>query len=169
MNSILSRRSIRKYTDKPIPEDMIDQLLRAAMAAPSAGNEQPWHFVVIDDHEVLKAIPNFHPFASMLKEARCAIVVCGDLSKERHKGYWVQDCSAATQNLLLMAQELDLGAVWLGVYPIEDRVKPLQALLGLPETVIPLSIVPIGFPAEYREPADRFDATRVHRNTWQQP
>ena len=96
------------------------------MAAPSAGNQQPWHFIVIDDREILSEIPKFHPYSKMLNEASCAIVVCGDVTLQRFEGYWVQDCSAATQNMLLMATELGLGSVWLGAYPREERVEALK-------------------------------------------
>lgn len=166
MNAIFKRRSIRKYIEKAISDELIEQVLRAGMAAPSAGNQQPWHFVVINDREILHEIPRFHPYSNMLKEASHAIVVCGDVSRQRYKGYWVQDCSAATQNMLLMSTELGLGSVWLGVYPDEDRVKELKELLNMPENIIPLCIISIGYPAETKEPADRFDATRIHKNRW---
>lgn len=166
MNAIFKRRSIRKYTEIKVSEELIEQILRAGMAAPSAGNERPWHFVVIDDKDVLNQIPKFHPYSNMLKEASCAIVVCGDTALQRFDGYWVQDCSAATQNMLIMATELGLGSVWLGVYPNKERVKPLKQLLNLPESVIPLSIISIGYPAEEKKPNDSFDKTRVHKNRW---
>ncbi|MDS1029244.1 nitroreductase family protein [Bacillota bacterium LX-D] len=166
MQAIFDRRSIRKYTERVVSEELIEKILRAGMAAPSAGNEQPWHFVIIDDKAVLNEIPKFHPYSQMLKEVSQAIVVCGDLSLEKFPGFWVQDCSAAMENMLLMAQELGLGSVWLGVYPMEDRVKALQKLLGLPESIIPLSIMPIGYPAETKEPTERFYPARIHRNRW---
>lgn len=166
MNAIFNRRSIRKYINKDISEDIIEKIIKAGMAAPSAGNEQPWHFILINDKNILNEIPKFHPYSQMLKEVSCAIVVCGDLSLEKYEGFWVQDCSAATQNMLLMAQELGLGSVWLGVYPLEDRTKALKELMDLPENVIPLSILPIGYPAEAKEPVDRFDPSRIHRNRW---
>lgn len=166
MDAIFNRRSIRKYSSRNIPEEMIEKIIKAGMAAPSAGNEQPWHFILIDDRNILNEIPKFHPYSQMLKEVTSAIVVCGDLSLEKYKGFWVQDCAAATQNMLLMIQELGLGSVWLGIYPIEERTKALQELMGLPENVIPLSILPIGFPAESKEPSNFFDPKRVHRNRW---
>lgn len=166
MNAIFERRSIRKYTDRKVTEDLIEKILRAGMAAPSAGNQQPWHFIVIDDRNILDEIPKFHPNSKMLMEASCAIVVCGDLKQQKYEGYWIQDCSASMENMLLMAQELGLGAVWLGVYPVEERVKGVVNLMGLPENVMPLSIMSIGYPAEKKEPADRFDPSRIHRNRW---
>ena len=164
--AIHGRRSIRSYTSEAIPEDVIEDLLKAAMAAPSAGNQQPWQFVVIDDRKLLDAIPEYHEHSAMLKQAPLAIAMCGDQRLERHKGFWVQDCSAATQNLLLAAHAKGLGAVWLGIYPVEERVKKTQQLLGLPKEVIPLAVVALGYPAESKDPADRFDSSRVHRNCW---
>jgi nitroreductase len=166
MDAILSRRSIRKYTVDSIPENVIDELLKAAMSAPSSNNEQPWHFVVIDNRKILNDIPKFHPYSQMLTEASLAIVVCGDLLLEKGKGWWVQDCSASTQNILIAANAKGLGAVWLGVYPREQRVEGIRKLLGLPEHIIPLCIVSIGYPAERKPPANRYDPARVHHNKW---
>lgn len=166
LKAILTRRSIRKYTDEPVPDQIIMELLAAAMAAPSAGNEQPWHFIVINDRQILNEIPKFHPYSQMLKEASVAILVCGDEMLEKYTGYWVQDCSAATENILIAVQAKRLGAVWLGIYPIAERVTGMRELLGLPEHVIPFSLVPIGYPAEEKPPADRFDETRIHYNKW---
>lgn len=166
MKEIFTRRSVRKYTDQPVSADQLDLLLRAAMAAPSAGNEQPWHFIVLDDRSVMARITEVHPYSKMLLQAPVAIVVCGELSREKYPGFWVQDCSAATENILLEAQHLGLGAVWLGLHPVADRAKAVHDLLGLPENVMPLGIVSVGHPQEMPAPADRFDATRIHRNQW---
>ena len=168
MEAILTRRSVRQYADGTIPEHTIKSMLEAAMSAPSAGNQQPWQFVVIDDPEMLSAITNVHPYSSMLKQAPLAVVVCGDLAREKFKGYWVQDCSAATQNLLIAARALGLGAVWLGVYPLEDRMKGLGNLLNLPDSIIPLAVISIGYPAIEQGSVDRFDAHRIHRNRWKE-
>ncbi|HSB72085.1 MAG TPA: nitroreductase family protein [Candidatus Methylomirabilis sp.] len=166
LDAILTRRSIRRYTAKAVPGEVTRMLLEAAMSAPSAGNEQPWHFVLITERRLLDAIPAFHPYADMLREAPLAILVCGDLALERYEGCWVQDCSAATQNLLLAAHANGLGAVWVGIHPEEDRVRRMRKLLGLPAHVIPLALVPVGYPGERFPPAHRFDATRVHTNGW---
>lgn len=166
MDSILKRRSIRKYKDIKVSNEIVEDLLKAAMAAPSAGNEQPWEFVVLRDKEIMKNITEIHPYSKMLLNSDVAIVVCGDEKKEVFKGYWVQDCSAATENILLAAQDMGLGAVWLGVYPIADRVEKIQEILGLPSSVVPLSIVPVGYPDEEKTPGDRFDKTRIHYNGW---
>lgn len=163
---VLSRRSIRKYTSEPVTDEELDRLLRAAMAAPSAGNQQPWHFVVLRDRGVLRAITEFHPYARMLPEAPLAILVCGAPGGLKWSQLWDQDCSAATENLLIEAERLGLGAVWLGVHPIAERVTGLRALLGIPETIVPFSIVPVGRPAERKPPADRYDAARVHLERW---
>ena len=166
IEAILSRRSIRKYTPTPVSEEELRIVLDAAMNAPSSSNGQPWHFVVIDDRTVLDEIPKFHQYSSMLKEAPIAIVVCGDIKLERTKGVWVQDCSAATENILLAARAKGLGTVWLGVFPIEERVGGLRKLLGLPDNIIPLSIIALGHPGETKPPANRFNAERVHKNKW---
>ena len=166
MEAILSRRSIRRYTDKPVPEEVITELMEAAMSAPSASNQQPWQFVIINDRRILDEIPKIHPYAHMLKEASWAIAVCGDQNLATMGEYWIQDCSAATQNILIAAHARGLGAVWLGVYPREERAKTAQKLLGLPEHVIPLCFISIGYPAEKKPPANRYDASRVHHNRW---
>jgi nitroreductase len=165
LDLILSRRSIRAYTDEPVTEEQIEQLLRAAMSAPSANNEQPWQFVVIDDRELLDTIPDeVHPYSKMLKEAPVAILVCGEPRRQHHAGYWEQDCAAATQNLLLAAHSLGLGAVWLGVHPREKRVNGMRELLNLPGYLVPFALISIGHPAEEFPPSNRYDPERVHRN-----
>jgi nitroreductase len=166
MDIILSRRSIRRYTDEPVPENLVRELLAAAMSAPSAGNQQPWHFIVIRDRKLLDQITKCHPHSQMLKQASVAICVCGAEDLQIHKGYWVQDCSAATENILLAAHTKGLGAVWLGVYPREDRVKAIKNILGIPKNVTPLCIVSIGYPAERKEPENRYNESRVHYDRW---
>ena len=166
MKEIFERRSIRKYTSSPVSNSDIENLLRAAMAAPSAGNQQPWEFILIKDKNMLTDITKVHPYSQMLKEAALAIVICADLDKEKHDGCWVQDCSAATENILIEAQHLGLGSVWIGVYPKEDLVKGLKELLNLPVRIVPLSIVSLGYPAENKEPSTRYDKLRIHINKW---
>ena len=166
LTTIFSRRSIRLYTAKSVSREMVNEILRAAMSAPSAGNERPWHFIVLTDRAVLDAIPKFHPYSAMLRHAQVAILVCGDMTLEKHTGYWTLDCAAATENMLLAAHAKGLGAVWCGVYPTEDRVVNLQRLLNLPEHIVPFSLVPLGFPAEEKQAPDRFDGSRVHENRW---
>jgi nitroreductase len=166
LECIHARRSIRKYTAEPVSEADVTELLGAAMAAPSAGNQQPWHFVVIRDRRVLDAIPEFHPHAKMVGEASVGILVCGDPTLEKHPGYWVQDCAAATENLLLAIVAKGLGGVWTGVYPRMDRVDGFRRLVGIPAHVIPFAFIPIGHPAESKPPANRYASERVHRDRW---
>lgn len=166
MDFILSRRSIRKYTAEPVEEEKISSLLRAAMSAPSAHNQQPWVFVIIDDREVLDRIPDFHPYSSMLLHAPIAILVCADTSNLSSPEFWPQDCSAATENILLAANSCGLGSVWLGVYPHEELMSGLSRLLQLPENIQPFSLVSLGYPATEKLPSKRFDPARIHRNHW---
>ncbi len=166
MDAILTRRSIRKFTEQEVTEEQLTSILKAAMAAPSAGNAQPWQFIVIRDKITMEAVTGFHPYAKMLPEASVAVVVCGDLSLEKFEGFWVQDCSAAIQNILLQVTALGLGAVWLGVHPIQERVVGARELFGIPTNVIPLAIIPIGYPNESKESVDRYQADRIHDERW---
>lgn len=166
MDAILNRKSIRKYTDEKVSDEIVEELLKAAMQAPSAGNQQSWEFVVLRDKEIMKKITEFHPYSNMLLNTDVAIVICGDVSKEVFKGFWVQDCSAATENILIAAEDKGLGAVWLGVYPVEERVGATKELLKLPEGVIPLSIIPIGYPDENRKAVSRFNKEKIHYDRW---
>ena len=166
MDAVLSRRSIRKYNKKPVSDELIKKLLDAAMSAPSAGNEQPWHFIIITDPRILSKIPTFHNHAEMLKGASLAILVCSDMNLDKHKGMWVQDCSAATENMLIAVQAQGLGAVWLGIYPREERINGLRKLLSIPEHIIPFSLISIGYPAETKPKANRYNESRIHYNKW---
>jgi len=164
---IQKRRSIRQYKKGAAVSDaQVETLLRAAMAAPSAGNQQPWQFLVVSDRAKLEGIMQVHPYAGMLETASLAIIVCGDLGREHYPGYWVQDCAAATQNLLLAAANLGLGTCWCGVHPRPEREAGLRKLLGIPDGVVPFAVIAIGVPAEEKGPADYYDAARVHRETW---
>jgi nitroreductase len=166
LTAIMTRRSIRTFDERPIPEELCEKLLRAAMAAPSARNAQPWQFIVIDHRATLIEIAARFPNAEPARTAPLGILVCGDLSLELSKGYWVIDCAAAAQNILLAAHGLGLGALWTGVYPRENRVEGLRDIFEIPEHVVPHSLVLVGYPAESPEPDDRFDVKRIHRNRW---
>jgi nitroreductase len=166
IEAILTRRSIRTYTEKPVSEADLDTILRAAMAAPSAGNQQSWRFVVTTDREVLDAMAASTPYGKMLRDAPLAITVCAATTDLRHPQMWQQDCSAATQNALLAIHALGLGAVWLGFWPKAERVEPLKEALGLPEGVEPLSVLAVGHPAEGQPAVDRFNPAHVHRDRW---
>jgi nitroreductase len=167
LEAILTRRSIREYTPQAVPDELSQELLAAAMQAPSAGNQQPWHFVLVTERSQLNALAGMLPYGQMLKSAPLGVVVCGDPERAGHPRFWVQDCSAATQNLLLAAHARGLGAVWLGVYPVEERVVGVQQVLRLPGRVLPLCVVALGYPACKPEPpARRYDETRLHHNYW---
>lgn len=166
LEAIRTRRSIRKYQDRPVPEELVRQVLAAAMSAPSARNAQPWQFVVIDDRRLLGEIPQINRNAWMAPDAPLGILVCGELALEKSAGYWVVDCAAAAENLLLAAHAVGLGAVWTGVYPRQQRIDGLHELLGLPEGVVPHTLILLGYPAEQPKSEDRYRADRVHRNGW---
>ena len=165
MEAILTRRSIRRYTSERVSEELIKEILQAAMSAPSTGNGQPWHFVVIDDRKILQEVPKFHHYSSMLKEAPLAILVCVDRNVNQ-EGFLVQDGSAATENLLLAAHAKGLGAVWLGIYPLEERIAGMREILALPDHILPLALISMGYPAEKASRKDRYKASRVHKNRW---
>jgi len=166
MDAILSRRSVRKYTSQEVSDDVIKELLEAGMSAPSAENERPWHFIVIRDRKILDEIAKFRSGSGMLKDAPMAVLVCGDSKLDIHKGCLVQDCSAATENILIAVQGKRLGAVWLDIYSRRDWITATQKLLDIPEHVIPISLIPIGYPAEKKPQANRYDASRVHYEHW---
>lgn len=169
IENIMTRTSIRDYQDKPVEDAKIETLLKAAMAAPTAGNKQPWRFVVIKDKNTLKTLSaNFHSM-SMAEKAPLAIVVCGDLNATfpgDGAGYWIQDASAATENLLLAAHSIGLGAVWCGVYPQAEKVEKVSEILGLPDGIMPLDVVPVGYPAEDPMPKDKWKPEYIHYESW---
>lgn len=169
LDNIMTRTSIRAYQDKPVEDAKIEMLLRAAMAAPTARNKQPWKFVVVKDKSVLRQIADTISTMTMAAHAPVAIVVCGDLNEalpDEGQGYWVQDASAATENLLLAAHGMGLGAVWCGVFPKSDRVAFIRRLLELPASIVPLNVVPIGYPAEAPEPKDKWKPEKIHHEKW---
>lgn len=159
LDNIATRTSIRNYEARKVEKEKIEKMLRAAMAAPTAMNKQPWHFVVVDKRDVLDALAEVNPYAKMLKKAPLAIVVCGDTDKMIEGGgrdFWIQDASAATENLLLAAHAMGLGAVWTGAYPSEERCKGISGALSLSDNLIPLNVIVIGYPAENPQPKEKF-------------
>lgn len=170
VENIMTRTSIRAYTEQPIAADTIEMLLKAGMAAPTAMNGQPWHFVSINDKAKLAELAGENPRGGrMLKEAPLAIVVCGDMTKTRDgkaREFWVQDCSAATENILLAAHALGLGAVWTAAYPMDERMAEISKALKLPETLVPLCTIIIGHPAEQPEPKDKWKPENVSYNEY---
>ena len=165
LEAIYTRKSVRKFDEGEVPEEIIKKILKAGMSAPSAGNAQPWQFVVITDKKVLQEIPGISPYAECTAKAPLAILVCGDKLLEKHKDYWVQDCAAASQNMLLAAHALGLGAVWTGVYPMENTMEGFRVLLKLPEHIVPFSLIVIGYPAEGGR-KERYSEERVHYGRW---
>lgn len=161
LKAIKSRRSIRQYSKKPVPGDLLIRLVEAAMQAPSARNKQPWHFIICTERKILDALAEAHPYGKMLSQATAAILVCGDRELEEMDLYLLQNGSAATQNILLAAHELGLGAVWLGLQPREKRVAAVKQVLNVPGHIYPVSLISIGYPAEHKEPVNRFDARKL--------
>lgn len=169
IEDIMSRTSIRSYADFPVGKETVDTLLRAAMAAPTAGNKQPWRFVVIDNKKTLESVGEKFQNMKMARNASLAVVLCGDTLSTftgEGVGYWIQDVSAATENLLLAAHAVGLGAVWCGIYPISERVEYFSGLLKLPENVIPMACVCIGYPDGQTTPKDKWNPDYVRYNEW---
>lgn len=160
---IKRRRSIRKYTSEPVTEPEVRQLLEAAMAAPSANNRQPWHFIIVRDEGTKAQLAKTHRWSGMIAEAALAIAVCGEKSRSRH---WAQDTSAATENLLLAATALDLGAVWIGIHPDRAREAHVQEALGIPEEIGVLCLIAVGRPAEHKGPRDNYSEACIHHDHW---
>ena len=169
LNAIQTRASIRQFTGEKITNEQINTLLRCAMSAPSAMNKQPWAFVVVTDDALLSKMGEAFPFSRCGNGAACAFVMCGDLNKAlpgEGQGFWINDVSAATENLLLAAHAMGLGAVWTGVYPSSERTPEVQAMLGLPEHIIPMCIVPVGVPDEKTAVKNKFKEENIHYNRW---
>jgi nitroreductase len=164
LESIFARRSIRAYTGEPVSREAITQILEAGMAAPSSNNRKPWHFVVVQDRETLAKLAEAHPHGKMLSSAAAAIAVCGDTTVA--PDFWVQDCAAATENMLIAVAALGLGAVWLGGHPREDRVAAIREALGIPEHAGVLCLISIGHPGETKEPRTQYDPKRIHDEKW---
>lgn len=160
---LFARRSIRAYTDEPVSEADLKSLLEAGMAAPSGSNRKPWRFVAVTERETLRALAEAHPYGKMVAKAGAAIVVCGEPSVSK---WWVQDCSAATENILIAAVALGLGAVWVGCHGSPEREEAIRGVLGIPDSISVLSLLAVGHPAEAKEARTQYDPKRVHRNHW---
>lgn len=164
LSVIFNRKSVRNYIkDKAISDEDIEILVKAGMAAPSGKDNRPWEFVVINDRTVLESMSNELQNAKMLADAPLAIVVCGDSIRSF---YWYLDCSAATQNILLAAEAIGLGAVWTAAYPYDDRMEVVNRHLELPSNILPLVVIPIGYPAGEDLPKNKYDESRIHFNKW---
>jgi nitroreductase len=166
LDAIFNRRSIRQYTLQEVGDDQIEILLKAAMYAPSAVNKQPWEFIVFRSHETMQQIIDVHPNASMLSQAKAAILVCWDETRAHDAGYGPVDCAAATQNILLAAHSIGIGAVWVGIYPRQQRMQVVHKIFSLPDHVQGFSVIALGYPAEQRTLPNRFDKQKIHLEKW---
>lgn len=166
LDNIHARKSVRSYTDEPVTPEQVETLLRAAMAAPSGKNVQPWRFVVVTQLETKKKLAI--GFNKMIAKAPVVIVVCGKTTNMLGgtNNNWTADCAAATENLLLAAESLGLGAVWTACYPYDDRMLPTIEALGLPDNVTPYCIVPVGHPAGDNKPKDKWNPDNIHYEKW---
>ncbi|MBQ8153618.1 MAG: nitroreductase family protein [Prevotella sp.] len=172
LENIMTRTSIRAYEkDKPVEQEKVEKMLRAGMAAPTAVNKQPWHFVVLNERSVIDSLAAVNPNKEKMLQSPLIIVVCGDMTKAMEgdaRQFWIQDTSAATENILLAAHAMGLGAVWTALYPNQERVKEAARVLGLPDQIIPLCAVVIGYPAENPEPKDKWQESNVSYNKFGQ-
>jgi nitroreductase len=166
---IHSRKSVRSYTGEPVSKDELEALLKAGMAAPTARNARPWKFIVVTDAQTLRKLAEGLPYTKMIVKAKSCIVVCGDMNRTlsgAERDFWVQDCSAATENILLAAEAMGLGAVWSGMYPLTERVEHVRKVLGIPGTFIPLNVIAVGHPAGTDRPKDKFEPDNIHWEKW---
>ena len=166
MDAVATRLHVRKYTSQADDKQSVRALLEAAMAAHSEGDQRPWHFVVVEDLATRERIAETHPAAHIVVQAPVVICVCGDQALQKHPGFWVQDCAAATENILIKAQNMRLGAMWFGVYPMEGRVQTVRKILDLPPNVIPFSLTTVGYPAEHNGLKCQYNESRVHFDRW---
>lgn len=169
IENIMTRSSVRSYSQEEVTDAQIDTMLRAAMAAPSAVNKQPWQFIVIREREMLDSLAAEFPNMSMLRKAPLAIITCGDMSlalKGEENTFWIQDVSAATENLLLAAHGMGLGAVWCGIYPVMERVGKMSEMLNIPKDIIPMAAVAIGHPDGAPNIKDKWKPEKIHYGTW---
>ncbi len=168
MDCLLTRRSVRQFTGEALPQGADTQILKAAMAAPSARNCQSWEFIVVRNKDTFEKMMAVHPYAAMLKGADLAIIVCGNLEKEAAPGFWIQDGSAAIQNSLLAARALGIGSTWCGLHPREERVSAFVELFDLPKHIMPLGLVVFGMPKNLEDfaEADRFDSAKIHNESY---
>ena len=165
IKAIMTRRSIRTWTNEPVAEQERRIILEAAMNAPSAADARPWHFVMIDDPGIIKQFTDLGG-TEMLDESTFMVMVCGDESKEIYPGFWPQDCSCAAQNMQLAAHDIGLGCVWVAIYPLDERVQVCRKILGVPEAITPFALLAMGVPNEVLPPEARFDEERIHPNKW---
>lgn len=167
LQTIMTRRSIRAFTQTPVSEAQLNTLLAAAMNAPSAGDGRPWHFVLVTERALLDALADAVDAGNpMFRQAQAALLICLDAALEKFKGFAPQDCACAAQNVQLAAHDLGLGTVWISVLGIPGRVAGCRSVLGVPEEIMPFALFPLGVPAEPLPAENRFDPAKVHRERW---
>ena len=166
LEALMTRCSIRRFEPRAVPPSAVAQMLEVLFRSPSAADARPWQFVVVDRRDLLDRLDAAMPKCDMLKTAPLAILVCAEPAREKIPGFWAQDCAAASENLLLAAHGLGLGAVWIGMHPVADRERAARGILGIPDDCVPFALVTIGYPAEQPALENRHDDSRVHRNGW---
>ena len=171
ISNILTRTSIRIFDpERPLPEGTAELLVRTAMAAPTACDKRPWQFIIVDAREILDRLAAVLPFCKMAAKAQAAIIGCADssrfINKPEDDTLWIQDLSAASENILLAAHSLGIGAVWTALYPHSEREKAVTEILSLPEGIVPFNVIPLGYPTRDYKPRDKFDPARIHHNGW---
>jgi len=170
IKDIMGRRSIRRYKDTPVDKETIEVLLKAGMAAPSAHNNQPWELMVLTERKILDQLAEEHPYAKMLRQAPVCLIVCGNRERfctaDDEEDFWVQDCSAVTENILIAAQSLGLGTCWCGVTPRPVLIEMVSRIAGIPEGIVPLDLIAVGYPDDDPSVKDKWVPERVHWNKW---
>lgn len=168
LNNIYNRKSVRTYTDDEISKEDLLKIVKAGMCAPSACNFQPWEFIIIRDSETLEDMGKIHKYSKMFKNAKAGIIVLGDLNKtiKDEKEFWVQDCAAVTENILLSASALGIGSVWTGIYPVDVRITALKKYFKLPDHICPFSLIALGYPDNENEVKDKMDENKIHWEKW---
>jgi nitroreductase len=165
IKALMSRRSVRTWTNEPVTEEERKIIMEAAMNAPSAADARPWHFVTMDDPAIINQFTELGG-TEMLSESTFMVLVCGDQSKEIYPGFWPQDCSCAAQNMQLAAHDIGIGCVWIAIYPLEERVEKCRTVLDVPEAITPFALLAMGVPNEVLPPEYRYDEERLHTNRW---
>ena len=165
IKNIMTRRSIRAWTTKPVTEAQRKIIMEAAMNAPSAADARPWHFVMMDDPDVIRKFARLGG-TEMLENSTFMVLVCGEVSREIYPGFWPQDCSCAAQNMQLASHDIGVGCVWIAIYPLEDRVETCRSILGIPQDITPFALLAMGLPGETPGPEYRYDKKRLHHNRW---
>ncbi len=171
IDCIMTRASVRAYTSEEVPDSIVEKILRAGMAAPTAANQQPWHLIVINDQNLKDSISAAFEYTKMVENCSFAVVVCGDMDNlfsgdYPDGGFWVEDCSAASENMLLAAHALGVGGVWCGIYPLQDREETLRAILNLPANLTPLNVMAFGYPSQPVPPKDKWNTDKIHYNAY---